>query len=273
MERIRVPTFLIQGTADTLFTLDEAITQLRDPARQRRAREDDVVLRRPRRVPDRRRRGRAHRARRGRVDEAPPRGRQERRHRPARSSGSPTTPSGAPRADYPLPAGTPIVARGLRDAGRHPRRRGVRHADLRRPGRQRRLRHRAAARRRRPGGGRAVAVADLLGHRPATHVFAQIVDETRGVVVGNQVTPIPVTLDGALAHRDALAGGDRGQPVAELPARAAGDGRQPGLRPGARRGSVQIAKARLEIPTVGAASGGGGGVLPGSRRCTSRRRS
>ncbi|CAB4917298.1 unannotated protein [freshwater metagenome] len=31
---------------------------------------------------------------------------------------------------------------------------------------------------------------------PDTHLYAQIVDETRGVVVGNQVTPIPVTLDG-----------------------------------------------------------------------------
>jgi ABC-2 type transport system ATP-binding protein len=31
----------------------------------------------------------------------------------------------------------------------------------------------------------------------ATHVFAQIVDEARGVVLGNQVTPIPVKLDGA----------------------------------------------------------------------------
>ena len=29
------------------------------------------------------------------------------------------------------------------------------------------------------------------------HVFAQIVDEARNVVLGNQVTPIPVTLDGA----------------------------------------------------------------------------
>jgi ABC-2 type transport system ATP-binding protein len=32
-----------------------------------------------------------------------------------------------------------------------------------------------------------------------SHVFAQIVDEKRNVVVGNQVTPLPVTLDGA-AH-------------------------------------------------------------------------
>jgi ABC-2 type transport system ATP-binding protein len=34
------------------------------------------------------------------------------------------------------------------------------------------------------------------GSAASTHVFAQIVDEKRGVVLGNQVTPIPVTLDG-----------------------------------------------------------------------------
>ena len=36
------------------------------------------------------------------------------------------------------------------------------------------------------------------GHRRSRrrHVFAQLVDEARGVVVGNQATPIPVTLDG-----------------------------------------------------------------------------
>jgi ABC-2 type transport system ATP-binding protein len=34
------------------------------------------------------------------------------------------------------------------------------------------------------------------GSGAATHVFAQLVDEARGVVIGNQVTPIPVTLDG-----------------------------------------------------------------------------
>ena len=35
------------------------------------------------------------------------------------------------------------------------------------------------------------------GTGAATHVFAQIVDEARNVVLGNQVTPIPVKLDGA----------------------------------------------------------------------------
>src|SRR4051794_5888953 len=34
------------------------------------------------------------------------------------------------------------------------------------------------------------------GTGAATHVFAQLVDEQRGVVVGNQATPIPLTLDG-----------------------------------------------------------------------------
>lgn len=37
------------------------------------------------------------------------------------------------------------------------------------------------------------------GTGTATHVFAQIVDESRNLVLGNQVTPIPVRLDGA-AH-------------------------------------------------------------------------
>jgi ABC-2 type transport system ATP-binding protein len=35
------------------------------------------------------------------------------------------------------------------------------------------------------------------GTGTATHVFAQIVDEQRNLVLGNQVTPLPVTLDGA----------------------------------------------------------------------------
>ena len=34
------------------------------------------------------------------------------------------------------------------------------------------------------------------GERP-TRVFAQLVDDATGLVLGNQITPIPVTLDGA----------------------------------------------------------------------------
>ena len=61
VQRIRIPTLLIQGTVDTLFTLDEAITQLPHPARQQGAGEDDLVLRRPRRLPHRRGPGRLRR--------------------------------------------------------------------------------------------------------------------------------------------------------------------------------------------------------------------
>jgi ABC-2 type transport system ATP-binding protein len=45
--------------------------------------------------------------------------------------------------------------------------------------------------------GRPVVTLTYSGTGTATHVFAQIVDERRNVVLGNQVTPLPVTLDGA----------------------------------------------------------------------------
>jgi ABC-2 type transport system ATP-binding protein len=47
--------------------------------------------------------------------------------------------------------------------------------------------------------GRPVVKLTYSGTGAATHVFAQIVDEARNLVLGNQVTPIPVKLDGA-AH-------------------------------------------------------------------------
>jgi ABC-2 type transport system ATP-binding protein len=45
--------------------------------------------------------------------------------------------------------------------------------------------------------GRPVVRLTYSGTGAATHVFAQIVDEARNLVLGNQVTPIPVKLDGA----------------------------------------------------------------------------
>ena len=59
VKQIRVPTLLVQGTADTLFTLNEAITNLAILRRQRGPGQDGLVLRRPRRLPDRRGRRRA----------------------------------------------------------------------------------------------------------------------------------------------------------------------------------------------------------------------
>ena len=73
----------IEGTADTLFTLQEAIENYAILLGERRAHEDDVVLRRARRVPDRRRADRAHRGR-GRRLAAAVRGRQTPRWTQAR---------------------------------------------------------------------------------------------------------------------------------------------------------------------------------------------
>jgi ABC-2 type transport system ATP-binding protein len=110
------------------------------------------------------------------------------------------------------------------------------------------------------------------GLTPGAHVFAQIVDETRGVVVGNQVTPIPVTLDG---RSHTVTRGLEGiaaalTPQSRLVLQIVGGSLVYG--PVRRAGSVRIARARLRLPTVGGSgAGAGGGVLPGSRRCASRR--
>ena len=63
LSKVKIPTLITQGTADTLFTLKEAIRNYALAAQPRRADEDALVLRRPRRLPDRRRRDRPHRAR------------------------------------------------------------------------------------------------------------------------------------------------------------------------------------------------------------------
>ena len=55
VKQITVPTFLVEGTADTLFTLNEAITNYAILKGNGVPGQDDVVLRRPRRLPDRRR--------------------------------------------------------------------------------------------------------------------------------------------------------------------------------------------------------------------------
>ena len=122
--------------------------QLRDPQGQRRARQDAVVLRRPRRLP--------HRRRARRATSRPAvvawlqalRRRATPRSTPARSSsGSPTTPSGARPPTTRSPR-----ARRHRHRQRHaraqPRRRRLGHGRLRGPRGQRRQRRRAAAVRR-----------------------------------------------------------------------------------------------------------------------------
>jgi ABC-2 type transport system ATP-binding protein len=107
------------------------------------------------------------------------------------------------------------------------------------------------------------------------HVFAQIVDGTRGLVVGNQVTPIPVKLDGK-SHTSTLPLEGIAASLttgSKLTLQVIGGSQVYG--PVRDAAAIQIAKAHLEIPTVGSggqSGGGGGGTLPGSRRCASRRR-
>ena len=101
------------------------------------------------------------------------------------------------------------------------------------------------------------------------HVFAQIVDEQRNVVLGNQVTPIPVTLDGA-THTV----------TRPLEAVAASGGRYHLQMIGGSqvygpvRGAAAItfSAVRLELPTVGTSRGAAAKVLPSARRCRAKRR-
>ena len=53
LSKVRIPTLITQGTADTLFTLKEAISNYASLRSPRDPLEDDVVLRRSRRLPDR----------------------------------------------------------------------------------------------------------------------------------------------------------------------------------------------------------------------------
>lgn len=114
------------------------------------------------------------------------------------------------------------------------------------------------------------------GASPATHVFAQIVDEQRGVAVGNQVTPVPVTLDGkehtVTRTLEAIAAAVK--PGARYHLEIVGGSQVYG--PVRTAAQVRIVKARIELPTAGANFGGGpgagGGQGAGGRTCLSRRR-
>jgi ABC-2 type transport system ATP-binding protein len=111
------------------------------------------------------------------------------------------------------------------------------------------------------------------GTGTAGHVFAQIVDGRRNVVLGNQVTPIPIVIDGA-AHtvRRSLEG---------VAAAVGADSRytlqivggSQVYGPVRTTAVVTVSHAHVELPTVtGARVLAGQGVLLGGRRCTSRRR-
>jgi ABC-2 type transport system ATP-binding protein len=84
------------------------------------------------------------------------------------------------------------------------------------------------------------------------------------------VRPIPLVLDGKqhTIERPLEAIAASLSPQSKLTLQITGGSQVYG--PARTAADLQIAQARLEIPTVGA-GGGGGGLLPGSRRCLSRR--
>ena len=185
--------------------------QLPHPARQQRPDQDAVVLRWARHLPDQPGRRDRHRARGDPVAQPLPQGRQARRHGPALRVDRPGRREAQRRR---LPAEVLDAAR--RDRRRHPaagqrRRLGSgRPAADRRGDRRARRERRCLARRQRGqrldpsrehhevGDRRAEGDHHLQRHgrHPDARVFGQIVDESSGVVAGNQITPIPLVLDG-----------------------------------------------------------------------------
>ena len=273
VERIRVPTLIVQGTTDTLFTLDEAITNYEilrrngvpskmvwfcgghgtcptgsgEPQHVERA----VVAWLKR-----------HLARDVSVDTGPrfewladdAQWRSAADYPPAR--GAALTADGAGTLNFApgdAASGTPI------SAGR-----AVSAVNVPVPAPE--------------GPAQAVGEPELRLTYSGTgvntgHLFAQIVDEGRGIAVGNQVTPIPVTLDGqkrtVVRPLEGIAASLT--PQSRLTLQVTGGSLVYGPIRGA--GSVRIDSARISIPTVrsGAAGGAGGGGTLGGRRCASRR--
>jgi ABC-2 type transport system ATP-binding protein len=105
------------------------------------------------------------------------------------------------------------------------------------------------------------------------HAFAQIVDNTRNVALGNQVTPIPIALDGAThtvtRKLDAVAAsvGASSKYTLQIVGGSAVYG------PVRTTAALNVARVRVALPTVKtAAAKAKHPLLPASRRCGSQRR-
>ncbi|WP_354698929.1 hypothetical protein DSM112329_04628 [Paraconexibacter sp. AEG42_29] len=99
-----------------------------------------------------------------------------------------------------------------------------------------------------------------------THVFAQLVDEARGIVVGNQATPVAVVLDGAThTVQTSLEGvAMRMTPSSRYRLQIASDTTMYGV--GHAVGSVRILEANLALPAGDAAATKPAAfTLPGTR--------
>lgn len=95
--------------------------------------------------------------------------------------------------------------------------------------------------------GRPLVELTYSGTGTATHVFAQIVDEQRNLVLGNQVTPLPVTLDGA---RRTVARRLEGVAAAGGRYRLQIVGGSQVYGPVRGAGAITFASARIELPTT-----------------------
>jgi ABC-2 type transport system ATP-binding protein len=106
------------------------------------------------------------------------------------------------------------------------------------------------------------------GTGTTTHVFAQIVDERRNLVLGNQVTPLPVTLDGASHTVTRRLEGVAASLAAGSRYRLQVIGGSQVYGPARGAGAVTLSGVRLQLPTAVP----GVALLPAARRCKSRRR-
>jgi ABC-2 type transport system ATP-binding protein len=110
----------------------------------------------------------------------------------------------------------------------------------------------------------------------AGYVFAQIADSTRNLVLGNQATPIPIALDGKphTVTRSLEGVAASVTPGSKLALQIIGGSQVYG--PVRTTAVVTVSRAHVELPTIAGARTGvqpaQGGLLASSRRCVSRRR-
>ena len=116
--------------------------------------------------------------------------------------------------------------------------------------------------------GRPKLTLTYSGTGVVSHVFAQIVDEKRNLALGNQVTPLPVTLDGASHTLTRPLEGVAASlsPGGRYHLQLVGGSQVYGPVRGAA--AITFSGVRLELPTVGKAKPA---VLPSEARCRSHR--
>jgi ABC-2 type transport system ATP-binding protein len=268
VNKITVPTFLVEGTADTLFTLDEAITNYAIlkgngvPAKMMWFCGGHGVC----------------------LTGAGPAGHIEAavvawlKRYVAQDAGIDTGPKfewladdaqWRATADYPPSPGAPVTASGAGTLVTNPA--DAASGTIASAGKAANAVNVAVSAPAAQIVGEPKLTLTYSGTGTTTHVFAQLVDDARGVVVGNQATPIPLTLDGQ-PHTisrplEAIAAAGPAKYTLQITGGT--------LLYGPVRGAATItfSKIALELPTAGAAGiSGGAGLLAPTRTCLSKRR-